>query len=220
MPQFALTEWTSARLISVTPREECHGDEKVVALTMRFRLSGANTLFDLASPTLRRGIFAGKNELEGVQTLPGIDEPTPHLRTKELEGLRIALPLKLAGATLYIDHGINGDVDPIVMGDVKVDKGAAAGYDGGSGDLEFNAGTSDIDSEELGIICSKLGSEFPIKVIPPAERVETNQTIDGTKGHPGAGPLFDDDGERDATDTFVDQHAGDFGAGDGDGDEE
>lgn len=207
MPQFALPDWTTATLVHVTPRQEMHGEDKVVALTMRFRLSGPNTLLDLVSPTLRLGIFAGK---EGQQVLPGVDEPTPFLRCKELEGLQIKLPAKTEGATLYIDHGIEGDVEPITLGDVKVDKFTGAGYDGGSGDVEFNCGTSDVSSEELGIICGKLGSSFPIRVIAPAERVEsTGQVIDGTSGHPGAGPLFDEDdadgeGDSDATDAFVD----------------
>lgn len=190
MPQLQLPEWIGARLINVTPRQECHGDDHVVALTMRFRLSGPNTLLDLVSPTLRRGIFAG---VDGQEVLPGIPEPTPNLRAKELEGLRIAIPgVKTEGATLFVDHGIEGDVQPLSMGDCKVDKVTGAGYDGGSGDVEFNVGTSDIDSEELGIICGKLGSEFPIKVIAPKEQprvvatdaeADPNQpTLDGTTG--------------------------------------
>jgi len=190
MPQFALTDCTSAKLVSVTPRTEHHGEDTVVALTMRFRVSGHNEMLDQFSPTLRRAIFAGKDELQGIRALPGVDEPTPHLRDKVFDGVRFGLALKTEGATLLVDHGIEGDEKPITCGDAKADKVSAAGYDGGSFDLEFNVGTSDVDSEELGIICGKLGSEFPIKILAPKEQAKTTDaasdpkqpTLDGVTG--------------------------------------
>lgn len=226
MPQFALPEWTSARLVSVTPRQEHHGEELVVALTMRFRLSGPNELLDLASPTLRKGLFSAK---EGQEPLPGIEAPTPTLRAKEFEGQRFTIAAKTEGATVLVDYGVEGDVKPITMGDAKVDKVSGAGYDGGSADLEFNVSTSDVDSEELGIICGNLGSEFPIKVLAPKEQPkrETDAesdprqpTLDGTTGEavgepsdarkaadaafqPGSEGMAPN-GPRDATDAVLD----------------
>lgn len=177
MPQLSIPEWTSAKLVGVTPREEFHGDDMVVAVTMRFRIKGHNEMIDQFDPTLRRAIFAGKDELAGIRALPGVEEPTPHLRHRVLEGIRHKLSHKTEGATIHIDYGIEGDVAPITCGDAKADKVSVAGYDGGSSDVEFNVGTSDVDRTELGIICAQLGSEFPIKIIAPKEQ-PTAQTTD------------------------------------------
>lgn len=216
MPQLSIPEWTTARLVSVTPRQECHGEDKVVALTMRFRISGHNEMLDQFDPTLRRALFAGKDEIQGIRALPGVDEPTPHLRHKVLEGVRHGLPHKTEGATVMVDYGIEGDEKPITMGDAKVDKFSAAGYDGGSSDTEFNVSTSDIDGEELGIICSQLGSEFPIKVIAPKEVPKATATdaasdpkqptLDGTTGNPTGEPSEARQTAEEAFAADVDEH--------------
>ena len=135
MPQLSIPEWTNARLVSVTPRTEHHGEDQVVALTMRFRLSGPNELLDKFSATLRKGLFRPKDD---TVTLPGMEAPTPLLRAKEFEGQRFSIAVKTEGATVFVDHGIEGDVEPITMGDAKADKVTGAGYDGGSADVEKN----------------------------------------------------------------------------------
>jgi hypothetical protein len=66
--------------------------------------------------------------------------------------------------------------------------------EGGSIKLSFRIGSNDVDDEEIGILCGKLGSEITFTLIAP-EVKEEPPVIDGTtaafeRDHPDAGALF------------------------------
>ena len=50
MPVFQITEPTEAKLTSVTPRTEMHGDDEVPAVSIGVEIECANTLLDLIDP--------------------------------------------------------------------------------------------------------------------------------------------------------------------------
>jgi hypothetical protein len=217
--QFELPTPTPAMLTSVTPRTEIHGDDKVFAISLGLKLTGPNTLLDKLSPTMRTTLYQA---VEGQEQLPGVEPATPLLRTRGIEQVNCAG--KLEGWTLYVDHGID-EGDPIALGDAKLDKFRVCPKEGGSIELLFRVGTSDIDSEEAGLLCSKLGTEITITLRAPELKVD-KPVIDGTVGHAGLAAQrsaeesgqrslgdpedeTDGDGEGDApdaTDTFVAQH--------------
>jgi hypothetical protein len=216
---FELLSPTTAQLKSVTPREEIHGDEKVVAVTLRFEIVGVNTFLDNISPTLRRALF---KEIEDQEQLPGVEPATPLLVCADVK--QVVLSNKYDGWVLRVAHGIDDETE-IVLGDCKVDKFKVEPMEGGTTKTSFNIGTNDIDAEELGLLCGKLGSEIEFTLKAPEPKADP---IDGTTGafekdHPGADDQgrFDllDDGDDDypgegrepaangdATDEFIAQH--------------
>lgn len=183
---FELTTPTAALLKSVTPRQEHHGEDIVVALSMRLELTGPNTLLDLLSPRLRHALYEAA---EGQEELPGVEPSTPLLRSKDFD--HHSLKASFEGWTLKVDHGIDED-DPISLGGCKVDAFRLDAMEGGTIKLTFRVGTNDISSEEIGLLCGKLGSEVSITLHAPEKPAEA---IDGSKAafeadHPDATGLF------------------------------
>lgn len=158
---FELLTPTDAELTSVTNRSELHGEDKVPAISLGLRISGANTLLDLLSPTLRPAIY---ERPEGQPSLAGIEETMPNLRTKGID--HFALDASFDGWTLAVDHGID-EAAPITFGGCKVDKFRCTAKEGGSVELSLRVGTSDIDAGSLGLIGMKLGQTISITLTAP-----------------------------------------------------
>lgn len=197
---FELTD-AAAKLSSVTPRTERHGDDEVFAISLGFKLTTANTILDRLNPTLRDALYKA---VEGQEVLPGVDATTPLLRTRAIDSLSLGACFE--GWTLTIPHGIDED-QPIKIGNARVDKFKVTPHEGGSVDLTFRVGSNDIDATEAGLLCAKLGQEVDISLTAPV--IATGApVIDGSTeafkaDHPEAGDLF--------ADGAADQHAGDFG---------
>lgn len=209
---FTLERPTEAILSTFTARTEHHGPDLVSALTLGLAITGPNTILDLLAPGLRDALYMRTDDAQ--EALDGVEPPTPKLRTKLLGLLSIAVP-EIIGGTLFVQWGVGEDM---AFGDCRAGKWRIECFDGGSVTLFFKVSTSDVSEDEAGHLFGKQGQTIMIRFEPPApqtERVETGQVIDGTTGHPGAGPLFDDPedetdsegGELDATDTFLSEHA-------------
>jgi hypothetical protein len=159
----------------------------VFAITLGLKISGANTLLDRLSPTLRHALYMAVPDQEQLE---GIEPSTPLLRSKLIEEVKIALNA-LEGWTLAVDHGID-ESEPVKMGGCKVDKFKVLPHEGGSIDLMFRVGSNDIDATEAGLLCSHLSQEISFTLTAPIKPAEP---IDGTqeafeKDHPDAGELF------------------------------
>lgn len=200
---FELKTATTAKLATFTARVEKHGEDDVSALSLGLRITGPNTLLDLLSPTLRHALYT---EVPGQEPLPGVEPSTPLLRTKDIDSL--ALTYAFEGWTLSVDHGID-ERAPIVMGSTKVDKFKVKALEGGSIELSMRAGSSDVSTDEAGLLFGKMGHEVSITLIAPIPDTAAG-VIDGTvEAFERDHPLFDgqEDGAPDATDAFVEQHA-------------
>ncbi len=185
---FQLLNPTDVRLTSLTCRTEAAGPRKdVPAITLRLKMESVdNEVLDLLSPTARTTLYAA---VEGQETLPGVKQTTPILRSKDIKHWSPE-ELVLNGWKVTIDHGID-DTSAIEMGKCKIDGFTADLYDGGHIDLEFRVSTSDIDSEGVGILWASQKQLFPITVLAPelpkkGATEATGAEIDGSKGHPGA----------------------------------
>lgn len=185
---FELTTPTTARVKSATPRGEHHGEDLVVAITLRLQITGPNTLLDVLSSTLRHGLYMA---VPGQEQLPGVEPATPLLRTKDITKADVAGSFE--GWTMKVDHGIHGDEEPITMSGCKVDKFKLDEImEGGTVKWSFNVGSNDLNDDELGILCGKLGSEITFTLHAPEKPAEA---INGTKAafeadHPDATGLF------------------------------
>lgn len=194
---FEITPQTAATLKTLTPRTEKHGEDDVSAVSLGLSITGPNTLLDALQPGLRDALYKAKDD---EPLLPGIEATTPLLRSAGIESLK--LTPKFEGWTLRIDARADED-DPIVLGACKVDKFVVVPKQGGSIELTFRVGTSDIDESEAGWLFGHLSQELWITLTAPPKT--EGEPIDGTTGHPGAdgqGSLIDpeeegDDGEGD-----------------------
>jgi len=174
---FQLLTPTRATLKTLTPRTETHGEDKVSAMSFGIKITGPNTMLDALQPDLRDALYKA---VEGQEQLPGVESATPLLRTKGIESVK--LKARFEGWTLKIDAGID-ERTPIAFGASKVDAFVVVPSEGGSVELHFRVGTSDIDQEEAGWLFGHLQQEIDITLHAP-EKVP--EPIDGTKGHPGA----------------------------------
>lgn len=194
---FALSTSTTAKLTSLTPRIEKHGDENVPAVSLGLSITGPNTLLDLFNQTLRHALY--KAAEDAGDNLPGIEAPTPLLRTRGLEKIKLKVG-EMVGYRLHIEHGIDDD-SAIDLHDCKVDKWTLEPFEGGSIELALRVGTSDIDETWAGRLAMKLGQEVQITLTPPEPKADA---IDGTQDafdadHPDAG--------KEAGDLFAEAHA-------------
>jgi hypothetical protein len=174
---FQLTNPTEVKLCSMTPRTEKHGDEDVSAVSLSLRLTGPNTLLDTLQPGLRDALYKA---VDGQEDLPGVEPATPLLRARGIESVKLTACFE--GWTLAIDQGID-ESDPIKLGGSKIDKFVVEPKEGGSIDLTFRVGSSDIDEAEAGWLFGHLGQQIVVTVAAPEPKAEP---IDGTVGHPGA----------------------------------
>lgn len=190
-------------LNSVTPRTEVHGEDRVFAISLGFKLSGPNTLLDRLSPKLRPMLYRAE---EGQEDLPGIEATMPHLRMTGIEQMSFAG--QLIGWTLTVDYGIG---EPMKIGDAKVDKFRVVPHHDGIVDILFRVGSSDIDATEAGQLCSQLSQEITISLAAP---VRQEAPIDGTvaafnRDHPDlvdqAGEDADSEGDDEQDDEAGDE---------------
>lgn len=202
---FQITAPTPATLRTVTPRTELHGDEKVSAISLGLSIKAADTLLDaLDGGKLRNALYMA---VPGQDQLPGVEPSTPLLRARGIEEVKCAGTLE--GWTVRFEHGIDDD-SAIVLGGSKIDRFRVIPTEGGSVELLFRVGTSDIDEGEAGALFGKLGQEVMITVTAPVV-ASGAPIIDGSTEAFKA-----DHPEADLFDGASDQHAGDTDQADDD----
>jgi hypothetical protein len=198
MHQFQLLTATHAKLSSFTPRIEKHGDENVPAVSLGLTITGPNTLLDALQPGLRAALYTAP---EGQEVLPGVEQSLPLLRSRALERIKLKVP-DMEGWQLVIEHGIADD-SAVDLHGCKVDGFVLEPFEGGSVELKFRVGTSDVDETYMGHLAMKLGQEVKITLHAPQPKPDA---IDGTveafqKDHP--------DADKSAADLFQEVHGDD-----------
>ncbi len=209
---FEVTEFTEARLASVTNRTEKHGDEDVPAVSLSVEIEAANTLLDVIDPSIRQALYKA---VEGQDQLPGVEPATPVLRCNSFDV--VALTTAHEGWRLYVDDSID-EGDPMEFTGVKVDKLRVDAKQGGSIVLKFRLGTSDVDADRMGKLGMCNGQSIWIKVLKPEKAADV---IDGSveafqADHPDATDLFlagaDADADADPGEGEPDEFSDDEGA--------
>lgn len=195
---FEITTPTAAKLQSVTPRQEHHGEDLVVALSLRLEITAPNTILDLLSPKLRHAVYM---EVEGQEQLPGVEVSTPLLRFDAFD--HHAIKATFEGWTLKIAHGVDED-EPIVLGGAKVDAFRLQALQGGTVKLAFRIGTNDVSAEEIGLICGKLGSEVSITLHAPEKAPEAIDASSDAKDLPKSATDLFSEGDKDDADGYPD----------------
>lgn len=182
---FEITKFTEAKLATVTPRSEKHGDDDVPAVSLGIELRVGNRILDLLDQDLRSTLYKAPDS----QSLPGVSDELTVLRCNAIE--RATVPKKFEGWTLQVDDGAD-ESEASEFGGCKVDKISVEPMNGGSIVLRMRVGTSDLDAERSGMLGMHVGQPIWITLIAP---------------QPGEGKESPAPSEPDATDLFVDQHA-------------
>jgi hypothetical protein len=191
---FEILNPTTAKIASLTPRVETHGDEKVPAVSMTLKITGPNTILDLLRPGLLDAQYMAVPDQE---QLPGVEVSKPLLRTAAIQRFSVKMP-QLSGYHLVVEHGID-ESTAIDLHDVKVDKFVVDPFEGGSCEVSFRVGTSDVDETYLGRLGMKLGQEVQITLRAPEPVPEPiDGTADNFERETGA--------DADATDLFAAEH--------------
>lgn len=188
-----ITEFTEARLATVTPRSQKHGDEDVPAVSIGLEFTFGNTHLDAIDPDIRATLY---KRVDGQPDLPGVEVVTPVLRCNSID--KVTIPTKYEGWTLDIDDGID-DTTTKTFGGCKVDKFIVEPKQGGTVVLRMRVGTADIDAERSGMLNMRVGQSIWVRMRAPIE-VEDSPADQPTQGdaQPDAGSLFADsvDGEQ------------------------
>lgn len=183
---FQITEFTYARLASITARVEKNGDDDKPAVSLKLEIEAPNTLLDVIDPKIRHALYEA---VDSQEQLPGVEPATPVLRCNSFEKHTLAAAHE--GWTLAVDYGIDEE-SPMLFGGCKVDKFVVDAKQGGSIVLSFRVGTSDIDADKVGRLHMHNGDDIAITLKAPERKAEP---IDGTTAafeadHPDAGDLF------------------------------
>jgi hypothetical protein len=182
---FQILTFIEARLATLTPRSEKHGDEDVPAVSLALEITCANTLLDVIDPKIRHSLYMA---VEGQEQLPGVEPATPILRCNSFD--RHTLPAKYEGWTMQIDDGID-DTKPMMFGGCKVDKFSVEAKQGGSVVLRMRVGTSDLDAERSGFLGMHVGQPVWITLTAPEKKPEAiDASKDAKDMPPDAGTLF------------------------------
>lgn len=206
---FNLPTNTECELTTFVGRTQKSGPDDVPAVTFRLKLSGvSNALLDLFSKTIRHTIYKA---VEGQEQLPGVEDTTPLLQSKDL--VHWAPETCLEGWQVFVARGIS-DGGALQMGTCKIDNFRFDFFEGGRMDVDFRVSTADVDEEGAGMLWGRQKRKVFVMINAPEMH---EPAIDGSveafkRDHPEAGD------EPDAGDLFAEQHAGDFGTADDGGD--
>lgn len=199
---FQLEEVTQITVTNANPRREFHGEEKVRAIDLAFKLTGENTLLDMIEQGLREHHYWNKALTAGQEPLPGVLVPLPNLRFPNLPlSYAYTYPAgkKLRGYRFVRDYGTDDerwDFTDVVLANLHYDIA-----EGGSvtvyGTIQYN-GDELADNDLYGAL-SGLASEgdIHIRLIAPPELVAAKKGYRAGKPDTAAPKADDGQGEID-----------------------
>lgn len=159
---FSLTE-QNAKLTSVSPRAELHGEEHVLACDLNFKITTSNAILDMFSPSLKETFFESKKDPEQKELDINDDDYLPLLKHKEIG--KVDWDYKGAGYRVILAIGISGEAD-IIFINAKITKFKFEMKQGGSVDTTFQVQVNP-EPEEVGKICAYIQEEVDLTLEPP-----------------------------------------------------
>lgn len=173
---FELPEPTQVEITKVNVRTELHGEERVLAVDIRCRLKGENTILDLIKPGLREHYYFNKALKDGQVGLPDVIIPLPNLKHPELPTEGIAFEHgpkgRSRGYRLVRDYGTDEhrwDFSDVVVASMQLKEL----LEGGSAIIEW---TLQYNGDELGdeatlnsIVRLGVDGHMHMKLLAPPE---------------------------------------------------
>lgn len=152
----------SAKLISVNPRTELHGEEHVLAIDLKFETIMGNDVLTEFHPALKEALFRIGDAPQGeIELEPG-----------RLTGLKFPQlgPVKwdheCAGYRLTVHDGLDGTGNICLLA-IKVDQFRFDCRDGGSVAIAFRVIVKPQEAD-VGRLCKMIQDDIDVSLIPPA----------------------------------------------------
>lgn len=152
----------TAKLQSLTPRQECHGEDRVPAFSLGIAWRTTNDLLSELDSTLK---FALYKKDEGQEDLINDPSHVTKLKFPLLKG-PLCWDWSGAGYVMTIHYGVSGKTD-IRIEDVVLDKLKIDPQDGGELIVSVKADCRPTPMQ-MGELCTMLGSEITISLLPPS----------------------------------------------------
>ncbi len=175
--------FTEAKLATLTPRSEKHGDDEKPAVSLGIELTTSNEILDLIDKDLAPRLFKHSDS----KALPGVRDALTVLACNSIE--RATLAVKHEGWTLQVDDGID-ETKPLAFGGCKVDKVSVEPMQGGSIVLRLRVGTSDLDAAKSGMLGMHVGQSIWIMLTAPKPGEEKKDEPAPKGKKPDATDLF------------------------------
>lgn len=158
-------EAQQAKLTSVNPRAELHGEDKKPAVDLKFEVAADNGVLANFGADLRSSLYTlpdAQEDLIDPERLTKLKYPKMSGFKWEQEGV---------GYTAEIDYGLGGDSN-IVLEDLKVDGFRIQPMEGGTVIVSFRA-IAHPDEGDMGRICSLIQRDVELTLTaPPPQTVE------------------------------------------------
>jgi len=171
-------DYTPAKLVSVNPRAELHGDETEPACDIKFKVTLGNAALDMFDTRLLPALFdAPPDGYEGDLADQGTDHPDdfrPFLRFREMTKLN--WDYKGAGYRLVIDRGLD-EKSNIYLIKTQIDKFKFELKQGGSVEMEFRV-IAHPNADDFGKLCVLVAQEVDITLEPPSAEERAQMELD------------------------------------------
>lgn len=159
---------SEATLGNLNTRIERHGDERELAVDMKFSMKANNSILDSLGKGLRESLFRKPAKGE-QQDLPTIGDTLTAVRHPYLEPMKLSH--EFTGYEVQID-GLLDSTNPLLFVDVKLKKFTIAPLEGGSVELTFTA-SANVDPDELSSLSEALVREdVRLTLTPPSKQEE------------------------------------------------
>lgn len=201
---FELPDLTECVCTNANPRTELHGEERVRALDLTFKLTGENTLLDAIAPGLRAHHYRNAAADAQQQPLPNVAIPLPNLRFPQLPAdVRWDQP-KVRGYRWIWDWG--RDAQHVDFTDAVLASLSYSMQEGGSVEVKFTVsynGDELADNERYGELCGLAAmGKVHIQLLAPAELVPVKKgwrsgKADAPPQTDNGAPLLDREGPGD-----------------------
>ena len=155
---FSLNHQT-AKLASVNPRAEIHGEDRVPAVDLKFEITGSNNVLSEFHPSLKSMLYERPSEPDLADDGTSLTQ----LRFKLLGPLKWAA--ELAGYTLRVHWGVSGH-DDIALADCEVDTFRFDCEDGGSVGVGFRV-IAHPTERDMGRLCGLIQREIEMSLEEP-----------------------------------------------------
>lgn len=154
---FSLSNQT-ARLASVNPRAELHGEERIPAVDLKLEMKTSNDVLSEFDPALKGALYMRGDA--GLINDPG---HMPVLRFPLMSAFKWVAAF--AGYTLRIHWGVSG-LDDIVLQECNVDGFRFECMDGGSVSVCFRV-QAHPNERDFGRLCSLVQQDVEVTLEPP-----------------------------------------------------
>ncbi|WP_313632502.1 hypothetical protein [Massilia timonae] len=151
-----------AKLTSVNPRAELHGDQPKPACDLMIEVACASSVLNDFHPDLRAMLYKKDENPDLVEQLEG-DSMTA-LRLPKLGPMK--WDQECTGYSVEVDYGMGGDSN-IVLGDVKVDKFKFTAQEGGTVTVQCRI-IAHPDEKVIGPLCNFIQRDIILSITPPA----------------------------------------------------